>query len=346
MSDCEEEENKMEEQEEQSPETYEGRQSTIKDNRRITCISSAKDLDDVLEVEKLEKVPPETDPPRRPVSTRIEKKEEDNHVVKKRQFSMRRTSLQLQMSDASSMDSFRRNTKFGSILKVRRHCERAISEGTADAKECRESIVQTRVEAARHPTCPMLEVSAGYFQGHVYLYGSILSSISSATAERFWVVLDRLRTPPGLGGVRKRKSSRTDFCPVLRIHSKRTSFPDNTSSNLECVAWLLHSTRIVIVRCQITSTMMITGVHVAETLDGLPLRFPQSISFVFQEDDTEYLLIWKRVLESVLPLKVKDGMSLSPRHRASTISSSLVSTPQMGNGSSGSISVCSRVFTH
>ena len=67
---------------------------------------------------------------------------------------------------------------------------------------------------------------------------------------------------------------------------------------------------------------------------------------MFQEDDTEYLLIWKRVLESVLPLKVKDGMSLSPRHRTSTISSSLVSTPQMGNGSSGSISVHSSVFTH
>ena len=78
----------MEEQEEQSPETYEGRQSTIKDNRRITCISSAKDLDHVLEVEKLEKLPPISDPPRRPVSTRIEKMEEDNHVVKKRQFSM------------------------------------------------------------------------------------------------------------------------------------------------------------------------------------------------------------------------------------------------------------------
>ena len=277
-------------EEEESPETYEGRQSTIKDNRRITCISSAKDLDDVLEVEKLEKVPPETDPPRRPVSTRIEKKKEDDEtnddlIISKKEseedntvkklFSMRRTSLQLQMSDASSMDSFRRNTKFGSILKVRRHCERAISEGTADAKECRESILQTRVEAAKHPVCPMLEVSAGYFQGHVYLYGSILSSISSATAERFWVVLDRLHTPPGLGRVRKRKSSRTDFCPVLRIHSKRTSFPDNTSSNLECVAWLLHSTRIVIVRGEITSTMMITGVHVAETLDGLPLRFPQ-----------------------------------------------------------------------
>ena len=50
-------------EEEESPETYEGRQSTIKDNRRITCISSAKDLDDVLEVEKLEKVPRKTDPP-------------------------------------------------------------------------------------------------------------------------------------------------------------------------------------------------------------------------------------------------------------------------------------------
>jgi len=365
----------------ESPETYEGRQSLIRDSRKITCIS-AKDLDDVLDIDPLIdssesgdlmmkgieekdeesgkgltvdisslteypvqcpkkvsdeidpetptsdggekeksseiKILPSTNPPQRPktLPSNDNDAEKNNNTIKSR----RRTSLQLQMSEASTKDSFRRNTKFGSIFKVRRHCERALSEGKADAKECRDSILKTREEAARHPICPMVEVPAGYFQGYVYVYGSILSSISSSTADRFWVVLDRLHTPPGLGGVRKRKSSRSDFCPVLRIHSKRTSFPDNMTSHLECVAWLLHTTRIVIARDEVTTTMMITGVHVAEALDGLPLRFPQTISFVFQEQDTQYMLKWKRVLEGVLPLKKDDGMSLGPRHRSSTIS--------------------------